>query len=141
MMSIGILAQQRSGATALEFAMIAGLFLPLCLGIFDSGLLLWTKGILQSTASLTARCAAISSPECTDVQQFAVTTAGNWMFPGIITKVDVNPAPGIVCIASVPFMMVTISCQFWAGGLLPPPLDRKTLTSVAYFPVAAAPCS
>jgi Flp pilus assembly protein TadG len=135
------LRRERSGAAALEFALVAGVFLPLCLAILDAGLLLWTKGALQSTASIAARCAAITSPDCTDAQQFAVTTAGSWIFPGIITKINVNPAPAVVCIASAPFMMVTITCQFWAGGVLPPPLNGKTLTSVAYFPVAAPPCA
>ncbi len=131
----------RRGATALEFALVAGVFLPLCLAIFDAGLLLWTKGALQSTASLTARCAAIASPDCADAQQYAVTTAGNWIFPGIITKVDVSPAPSIVCLAGASFMKVTITCQFWAGALLPPPFNGKTLTSVAYFPVASPACA
>lgn len=131
---------QRSGTAALEFGLIAGVFIPLCLGVFDGGLLLWTKGALQSTASLTARCAAITSPSCTDAQQFAVTTAGSWIFPGIITKLDVSPAPAIVCLAHASFMMVTITCRFWAGGILPPPFNSSVLTSVAYFPVATAPC-
>jgi Flp pilus assembly protein TadG len=135
------LLRERIGATALEFALVAGVFLPLCLAIFDAGLLLWTKGALQSTASLTARCAAITSPGCTDAQQFAVTNAGNWVFAGIITKVNVSPAPAIVCIASVRFMMVTITCQYWAGVVLPPPLNGHTLTAVAYFPVAPSACS
>jgi Flp pilus assembly pilin Flp len=129
------------GATALEFAVVAGIFLPICLGILDAGLLLWTKGALQTTAALTARCAAIASPACTDIQQFAVTTAGSWVFPGIISKVDVNPAPSTVCIANVPFTMVTITTQYWAGMILPPPLNGNTLTSVAYFPAGVTPCS
>lgn len=134
------LRSERSGAAALEFALVAGVFLPLCLAIFEGGLLLWTKGTLQSIASLTARCAAITSPSCTDAQQFAVTAAGNWVFPGIITKIDVSPAPAVVCIADSSFMMVTITCQFWAGGLLPPPLSGKSIRTVAYFPVASPPC-
>ena len=141
MRRIGILLRERSGAALLEFAMVAGIFLPLCLAIFDAGLLLWTKGALQSTAALTARCAAIASPDCTDWQQFAVVTAGNWVFPGIIAKLDVAPAPAIVCIASASYMKVTITSNFWSGAVLLPPFNGRTLTAVAYFPVAAAPCS
>lgn len=130
----------RSGAAALEFGLVAGVFLPLCLAILEGGFLLWTQGVLQSTASLTARCAAIASPSCADVQQFAVTTAGNWVFPGIISKADVTPAPAVVCVAHSTFMMVTITCRFWAGSVLPPPLGGKMLSAVAYFPASAAPC-
>ena len=134
------LARGRSGAAALEFGLVAGVFIPLCLGVLDAGLLLWTKGALQTTAALTARCAAITSPDCTDAQQFAVATAGKWVFPGIITKLNVTPAPAIVCIATASYMKVTITSQFWGGGLLPIPFANKTLTSVAYFPVALPPC-
>ena len=131
----------RRGATALEFALVAGVFLPLCLAIFDAGLLLWTKGALHSAAALTARCAAITSPDCADAQQYAVTTAGNWIFPGIIAKADVSLAPTIGCLSNASFMKVTITCQFWAGALLPPPLNGKTITAVAYFPVASPACA
>jgi Flp pilus assembly protein TadG len=134
------LPRKRGGATAVEFALVAGVFLPLCMAIFDAGLLLWTKGALQSTAALTARCAAITSPLCTTPQQFAVTTAGNWIFPGIITALNVVPTPAVVCISPSSFMKVTIVCQYWGGALLPPPLNGLTLTAVAYFPVAAAAC-
>ena len=141
MICLRSLVRERSGATALEFALVAGVFLPLCLAIFDAGLLLWTQGALQSTAALTARCAAITSANCTNTQQFAVNTAGKWIFAGIITVANVSPAPAIVCIASVPFMKVTITCPYWAGVVLPPPLNGHTLTAVAYFPVAASACS
>jgi len=134
------LLRQHGGATAIEFALVAGIFLPLSFAILDAGMLLWTKGALQSVAANTARCAAIASTNCPDVQQFAVTSAGNWVFPGIIAKVDVSPAPAIVCISGASFMKVTITSRYWAGAVLPPPLNGVTLTSVAYFPVAAAPC-
>jgi Flp pilus assembly protein TadG len=134
------LLDNRAGATALEFALVAGIFLPLCLATFDAGLLLWTQGVLQSTAALTARCAALSSPNCTNVQQFAVTSAANWIFSGIISNANVTPAPAIVCISHSNLMMVTITCPYWAGVVLPPPLNGKTLTAVAYFPVAGAAC-
>jgi Flp pilus assembly protein TadG len=134
------LSQDRRAATALEFALVGGIFLPLCLAIFDAGLLLWTQAALQSTADLTARCAALSSPNCTNVQQYAVTNAGNWVFAGIISSVNVTPAPAVVCVTHQNFMKVTISCPFWAGTVLPPPLNGKTLTAVAYFPVAGAAC-
>ena len=139
MRHIRILRRERSGATALEFAIISGVFLPLCMAIVGAGLLLWTKGALQSVASLTARCAAISSTDCTDVQQFAVTTGGRWIFPGIIVKADVTPAPAIVCISQASYMKVTINCRFWAR-IVPAPFNNKTLTAIAYFPVARPAC-
>jgi Flp pilus assembly protein TadG len=140
MTCFGTLRRRRGGATAVEFALVAGLFLPLCLAIFDAGLLLWTKGALQSVASLTARCAAISSANCPNAQTFAVTSAGTWVFPGVISSVNVTPAPATVCISNVSLMKVTIVCQYWAGALLPPPLNGHTLTAVAYFPATPSAC-
>jgi uncharacterized membrane protein len=128
------------GATALEFALIAAVFIPLCLAVLEAGLLMWTKGALQSAASLAARCAAITSSSCTDVQQFAVTTAEAWVFPGIIDKTNVTPPPSVVCRGGVSMEMVTITSRFWAETGLPPPFNGKMLTAVAYFPTSAAPC-
>jgi Flp pilus assembly protein TadG len=132
--------RDRKATTAVEFALVGSIFIPLCLAILDTGLLMWTKGALQSTAALTARCAAILSPDCTDSRAFAVATAGRWVFPGIITDVDVTPAPAVVCITHSQFMKVTITSSYWAGTTLTAPFSGKTLTSVAYFPVAAAAC-
>jgi Flp pilus assembly protein TadG len=115
MTCLGNLRRHRNGSAAIEFAMVAAVFLPLCLAIIDAGLLMWTQGTLQSTASLTARCAALTSPLCTNPQQFAVTTAGNWVFANIITVANVTPIPAVVCIAHVSFMRVTITCPYWAG--------------------------
>jgi Flp pilus assembly protein TadG len=134
------LRYDNEGSAAVEFALVAALFLPLCLASIDAALLLWTKGVLQSTAALTARCAAISSSNCTNVQQFAVTTAGTWLFPGIITTANVMPAPVTVCVSHLEYMMVTISCSFWAAAVLPPPLNGMTLSTVAYFPVGTTAC-
>jgi uncharacterized membrane protein len=139
MICFGTPRRRRGGATAVEFALVAGIFLPLCLAIFDAGLLLWTKGSLQSVASLTARCAAISSANCPNAQTFAVTSAGNWVFPGIISNVNVT-VPAAVCISHVSLMEVTIVCQYWAGAVLPPPLNGQTLTVVAYFPTTPSAC-
>jgi len=140
MTRLGNLRRNQSGAFAIEFAIIAAVFVPLCLAIVDAGLLMWAQGTLQSTAALTARCAALTSPLCTNPQQFAVTTAGNWVFPNIITVANVTPTPAIVCVAHLSLMMVTITCPYWAGTVLPPPLNGRTLTAVAYFPVAGAAC-
>lgn len=122
----------RRGAAALEFALVAGLFLPLCLGIFDAGLLFWTQGSLQSTAALTARCVAIASANCQEAGTFAATTAGNWIFPGVISKSDVTKTT--VCVSSVSYTKIVITSRFWAGSLLPPPFSNKSLTVVAYHP-------
>ena len=140
MIGFGNLRRARSGSTAVEFALIAGVFLTLCMGILEAGLLMWTQGALQSTASLTARCAAIVSPDCTTgatpgTPQYAAAAANSWVFPGIIVNPSVNVVSTTVCTSSVLYQKVTITSTYWAGSLLPPPLNGKTLTAVAYFPM------
>jgi Flp pilus assembly protein TadG len=131
------LRRQHGGATAVEFALVAGIFLPLCLGIFDAGLLMWTKGTLQSVAALTARCAAITSPNCTNVQTFAFTNAANWVFAGLMANGNgTETSTTTACASHVSYMEVTLTCQFWGGAVLPPPLNGQTLTVVAAFPMA-----
>jgi Flp pilus assembly pilin Flp len=132
------LARERSGATTLEFGLVASIFLPLCIAVISGGLLMWTKAALHSTASLTARCAAIESSKCSNISEFAVATAAGWVFPGIISPADVQHS--IVCRSMVPFMKVTIISQFWARGVLPSPLSGMTLTADAYFPANAPSC-
>jgi Flp pilus assembly protein TadG len=131
------LIRDRSASSAVEFAIIASVFIPLCLGAMDAGLLLWTKGILQSTAARAARCSAIGPTACSDVQQFAVTTAENWAFPGIIAKADVAQ-PVSVCVSGAQAVKITITCAYWAGAIMPVPFASKTLTAVAYFPTATS---
>lgn len=133
------LLPDRSAATAVEFAIVASIFIPLCLGTLDAGLLLWTKGILQSTAARTARCAALGTTACSDPRQFAVTTAGNGAFPSIIAKANVAQ-PVSVCMSSAQFTKVTITSAYWAAVAMPAPFARTTLTAVAYFPTATS-CS
>jgi uncharacterized membrane protein len=129
-------AEQRA-ATALEFAMIASVFVPLCLASLDVGLLLWSKGILQSAAAGAARCAAIASSACSNLPQFAVTLAGNWSFPGMIAVADVV-GPTLVCVAPLQYAKVSITGRHWSNGVLPAWSATTTLSAVAYFPTGAS---
>jgi Flp pilus assembly protein TadG len=48
------------GASAIEFALVAPMFLALVFGTIEYGRLLWTKQALQQTAIAGARCMAIA---------------------------------------------------------------------------------
>lgn len=132
------LYRDRSGATALEFGLVASVFIPLCLAIFGAGFLMWTRGALQSVAAQTARCAAIQGTECADVTGYAISTATSWTFPRVIARDDVEQA--LVCRSAVPFVRVTITSHFWSSGL-PAPFKGITLNSVAEFPTTGSNCS
>ena len=132
------LVRHRRGTTTVEFAMISAILFPLCFAIIEVGMLLWTKGALQSTAALVARCAAISSPLCTNPQTYAVNTATSWIMAGVISAGDVTVTTVANCPtgtgASGTFKKVTITSGFWATGILPPPFGSKNLSVTACYP-------
>lgn len=68
------------GATAIEFALLAPVFLMLLFGIIEIGRLIWVKQVLTETAFSAARCAALASPCKTtaDVQSYAVARGLRW---------------------------------------------------------------
>jgi Flp pilus assembly protein TadG len=135
------LHRERRGSTAVEFAIIAGVMLPMLFGIVDLGLLMWTHNALQSTAALTARCIAIGSSLCAaNPAQFAVTTAGQWIVPGIIStgQVTINTA-ATSCNGSAgtsgPFVTVAIVSTYWGSNVLPPPFAATTVSVTSCFPI------
>ena len=127
----------RRAAAALEFALVSLAFFPLCLGIIEAGMLLWTKNAIQATADLTARCVAIASPACAaNPAQYAVTTAGQWLSRGIITTAGVTVATGATC-STAPGTMekVTITSSYFTANL-PKPFNGLTLTGNACYPTS-----
>lgn len=131
-------AGNRQGTTTVEFAMISAVLFPLCFAVIEAGMLLWTQGALQSTAALVARCAAISSPLCTNPQTYAVNTATSWIISGIISSSDVTVTNSANCPtgsgSAGSFKKVTITSEFWSHGLLPKPFGAKNLTVTACYP-------
>jgi Flp pilus assembly protein TadG len=119
-----LLVRNRSGAAALEFALVASVFLMLLLGTIQIGLLWWTENALQTTAMLTARCAALqhfcTTPQTT--QAFAVSTAGKYTLSNAITASNVSVTSASSCDASTPgyshFTRVTITSTVWANVLI-----------------------
>jgi Flp pilus assembly protein TadG len=126
------------GTTAVEFAIIASVLLPMLFGILSLGLLMWTHNALQSTAALTARCVAIDSSLCPNPAQFAVNTAQQWIVPNIITtgQVTINEAATSCNGAVGSFVTVTITSSYWASDILPQPFAATMLQVSACSPVS-----
>jgi Flp pilus assembly protein TadG len=135
----------RRGSTTLEFTLVASILITLLFATLELGLLMWTRNVLQSTASLTARCVALVSSQCTTLTQqvqFAVNAAQQWGLPGIITSNAVPPevivtTPATSCNGTLgTFVTVSITSPFWATGILPPPFSNVTLTTSSCYPTA-----
>lgn len=126
----------RRGATAIEFALVGSVLMMVTFGMLSAGILLWTKGGLQSAAAMAARCGALGSPLCTNVAAYAVTEAQNWVTSGVISATDVTVNPGATTCngASGTFETVTITCPFWSA--LPGPLRNITLNVTGCYPKA-----
>ncbi len=122
----------RSGAAALEFAMVGGLLVLLLLGCVEAGLMMWTGSALQSVAAQTARCTAIGS--CANPQQYAVSLAEQWIGANAITTGDVSVAAGTSCHGQAgAFAIVTISESIWSGTFIEP-ITGGTQSATACFP-------
>ncbi|MEF0943880.1 TadE/TadG family type IV pilus assembly protein [Rhizobium sp. BR 362] len=78
--------QSHSGASAVEFALVAPVFFLMLFGMIELGRLLWTSHALHDTAIATARCMGIPQTECEDggaysaskAAAFARSTAVGW---------------------------------------------------------------
>ncbi|GGD91509.1 hypothetical protein GCM10011390_07890 [Aureimonas endophytica] len=57
-------AEDRRAASALEFAFVAPVLMLIVCATANYALALWTKGILDSTAAVAARCGGVASPLC-----------------------------------------------------------------------------
>ena len=65
------------GATIVEFALTAPVFMALLFGVADAGIALWTQFGLQYGVEAAARCAAVSPGTCGNSTQIATYAANN----------------------------------------------------------------
>jgi len=131
------LLRGRHGAAALDFAMVSIVFLPLCFGIIELGIMMWVQNTLQTTATVTARCVATANTACSNAKQYAVDQATSYLPSGMVSTEDVtvltaascNSAPGSAVI-------VTIAHTFWGASVLPPPFQSLTTSVSSCFATA-----
>jgi len=85
--SIRNLLREYSGASAVEFALVAPVFLLMLFGMIEFARLFWTTHTLHETAIATARCMGIPQLECEDggvyssdsAVAFAKSKAAGWL--------------------------------------------------------------
>jgi Flp pilus assembly protein TadG len=115
----------RSGATALEFALCAPAFFMLVMGIVEAGLLVWMQLALQQGVEAAARCASINKTACassSQIQAFA-STASYGLTPPASSFTVTSPSCGNMVQAS------------YTPAYLPSfPIPTRTLTAQACFP-------
>ena len=85
--SIRRFIRERSGASAVEFALVAPVFLLLLFGMIEFARLFWATHALHETAIATARCMGIPQIQCEDggayssenAIAFAKSKAAGWL--------------------------------------------------------------
>jgi hypothetical protein len=104
----------------------------------ELGMIMWTRNTLQSVAAITARCAAIGSPDCTNPASYAVTLANKWLNATKIaaSNVSVNIAgtcsTGSPVVAVVPGVVVAITPSAWTGRVMHPFMPSTTTLTACY---------
>lgn len=128
----------RRGATVIEFAVLAPLFLAMLLCLIEGARLLWTRQTLENVAHVGARCMATGASACVSVaatRSHVVTLAAE---RGIrLQPADVTPEVGVICEGVGGFDRVSVQASFDspARGLLPLP---QQIAASACFPTAPA---
>lgn len=119
--------RDQQGASAVEFAIIAPVFLLFIFGIIALGLLFWRQVGLQHGAEMAARCATINTSLCPNNNPSAITNYATQQALGLSLPASTftysTPACG---------NQVTASYTFQFPDILN--LGPLTLTAQACFP-------
>lgn len=76
--------RDKGGASAIEFAILLPVFLPMIFAIIQFGEAFWTQTALQHAVEMAARCATINTTNCgsaSQTQSYAATQAYGLTFP------------------------------------------------------------
>jgi Flp pilus assembly protein TadG len=93
-MMIHRIRRDNRGATGVEFAITAPVFIAMIFGVIEAGLLLWTQLGLQHGVEMAARCASVNTTVCADsqsIQSYAAQEA-----------YGLNPAPPTFTVTAAP---------------------------------------
>lgn len=137
------LVDDRIGSGALEFAIVANVFILFALGLISFGQWTFTQQALQTAAQQTARCVAIGASACGSAASYAVSAASALGVPSLTTSgvTVVNSATTTTdSTACGPpsgdvFVKVTLSLAFTSpiAGLLPG--QNRTIVAMSCYPV------
>lgn len=136
------LSQDRRGATAVEFALVAPALLAAIFLLLEGGRMIWTQQVLQETAFAAARCMALKSDGCTapgDMPGWAVAhaAASGVRIPAesVTPEADAGKANAL-CDNRTGMNSIAIVSPYAvaAGNILPATVHA--LTASACFPAA-----
>jgi Flp pilus assembly protein TadG len=115
-----------SGATMVEFALTAPLFIAVLFGIAEAGILLFTQYGLQYGVEAAARCATVDTATCDNAADISTYAANN--------SLGLSIAPSAFTVTSAPCgnqIQATYAYTFFTGYFGQP---SATLTAQSCFP-------
>ena len=128
----------RRGVAAIEFALLGGILIAMCVATIEIGLLFWGQSALEAAAAQTARCLAVQSPQCPSAGTYAANVVSKWMFTGVVSAGDVtaNGAATSCNGSSGNFETVTITSSYFATWLpsFVPQFANRSLSASACYP-------
>lgn len=96
------------GSSAVQFALVAPVFVTMLFGIFEFGRVLWMQASLQYAVQQAARCVSVNTIRCdnsTDTTNYAASRVLGIAVPAADFTVS-TPTCGSKVAASVPFTFV-----------------------------------
>jgi Flp pilus assembly protein TadG len=128
------LRADRSGATAIEFALLAPVFLGMIFSLVEGGRMLWIKQTLAEVAFSTARCMSVSTVCNTEAKQKSYALARAAGYAQKLVATDVVPVSNTTCNGAAGMSQVTITTAFNSPvtGLLP--ILPSTVSGLGCFP-------
>jgi Flp pilus assembly protein TadG len=135
------LRTDRRGTAAVEFALVASVFIVLVLGELEFGRLIWILQALQVTGQQTARCVAIGSSACASAASYAVSVASAHGVVGLtnanvqVTSVTGTGHTGCNPPASNTMVQVKITLAFSSTVATLFPGLNQNLVSTSCYPL------
>ena len=122
------------GATAIEFAVLAPVFLAFLLGLIEVSRVLWTTQVIQRAAHETARCFAIVAADCSDEDEAKQFAADIGRASGVVIPTSAVSAAGGIACDGIEQNRVSITVPFRSVVPKMLPLMPTEISSVACFP-------
>jgi Flp pilus assembly protein TadG len=126
MISTRAILADESGATAVEFALTAPIFIALLFGIIECGLALWTQFGLQYGTEAAARCASIDTTTCSSASAIASYAAGNALGLTVPASTFTATTPSCGNLVQASYVYTFLTSYFGK--------PRVTLTAQSCFP-------
>lgn len=125
----------RRATAAVEFALVAPVFLMFMFLIIDGSRMVWTYQTLQEVATNSARCAALKLAACIDNSSVQTYAAARAVASGVpLTAASVTLTPAATCQATAGMVKVGIAMAYQGATTRLLPTSVTTLTTEACFP-------